>query len=127
VRGGKVKGGRGGGRRPYGASYQVMKREGERQTAEKYSVSNCTHVMYTLWKKPFCFSFPPENSRIKNRKSRCRYQNNLSAAHRVFLNYPCQKSYGRPKNPGQKQQISPENPGLLVSGGRLFTFPCRKR
>ncbi len=46
-------------------------------------------------KKPFCFSFPPENSRIKDRKSRCRYQNNLPAAHRVFLNYPCQKSYSR--------------------------------
>jgi hypothetical protein len=27
--------------------------------------------------------------------SRCRYQNNLPAAHRVFLNCPCQKSYGR--------------------------------
>ncbi len=49
----------------------------------------------SLWKKPFCFSFPPENSRIKDRKSSCQYQNNLSAAHRVFLNYPCQKSYGR--------------------------------
>jgi hypothetical protein len=49
---------------------------------------------YTL-KKPFCFSFPPENSRIKDRKSRCQYQNNLLAAHRVFLNYPCQKSYSR--------------------------------
>ncbi len=46
----------------------------------------------TLWKKPFCFSFPPENSRIKDRKSRFRYQNNLPAAHRVFLNYPCQKA-----------------------------------
>jgi hypothetical protein len=40
-------------------------------------------------------SFPPENSRIKDRKSRCRYQNNLTAAHRIFLNSPCQKSYGR--------------------------------
>jgi hypothetical protein len=39
-----------------------------------------------------CFSFPPENSRIKDRKSRCRYQNNLPAAHRVFLNYQCQKA-----------------------------------
>ncbi len=58
----------------------------------------CTWYRYSekaLWKKPFCFSFPPENSRIKNRKSRCRYQNNLPAAHTVFLNYPCQKSYGR--------------------------------
>jgi hypothetical protein len=33
----------------------------------------------------------------------------------------------QPENPSQKQQIRPENPGLLVSGGRLFTFPCRKR
>jgi hypothetical protein len=46
-------------------------------------------------KKPFCFSFPPENYRIKDRKSRCRYQNNLPAAHSVFLNSLCQKSYGR--------------------------------
>ena len=44
------------------------------------------------WKKPFCFSFPPENSRIKDRKSRCRYQNNLPVTHTVFLNYPCQKA-----------------------------------
>jgi hypothetical protein len=28
-----------------------------------------------------------------------------------------------PEIPGQKLQIRPENPGLLVSGGRLFTFP----
>ncbi len=49
----------------------------------------------TLWKKPFCFIFPPENSRIKERKSRCWYQNNLPAAYRDFLNSPCQKSYGR--------------------------------
>ncbi len=49
----------------------------------------------TLWKNPFCFSFLPENSRIKDRNSHCRYQNNLPAAHTVFLNHPCQKSYGR--------------------------------
>jgi hypothetical protein len=30
-----------------------------------------------------------------DRNSRCRYQNNLPAAHRVFFNCPCQKSYGR--------------------------------
>jgi hypothetical protein len=33
----------------------------------------------------------------------------------------------RPENSGQTQQIQPENYGLLVSGGILFTFPCRKR
>jgi hypothetical protein len=36
---------------------------------------------------------------MKDRKSRCRYKNNLPAAHRVFLNYPCQKSYGRKSLP----------------------------
>ncbi len=66
---------------------------------------------YTV-KKPFCFSFPPENSCIRNRKSRCRYQNNLPAAHGVFLNYPCQEATAGKS--GQKQQIRPEIPGLLV-------------
>ncbi len=32
----------------------------------------------------------------------------------------------RTENPGQKLPIRPENPGLLVPGGRLFTFPCLK-
>jgi hypothetical protein len=32
----------------------------------------------------------------------------------------------RPENPGQKLPIRPENTGLLVPGGRLFTFPCLK-
>ncbi len=41
----------------------------------------------SLWKKPF-FGFPSENSLIKDRKSRCRYQNNLPAAYRVFLKSP---------------------------------------
>jgi hypothetical protein len=57
--------------------------------------SNLLIWIHTLWKKPFCFSLSPENSRIKDRNSRCRYQNNLPAAHTVFLNHPCQKSYGR--------------------------------
>jgi hypothetical protein len=32
-------------------------------------------------KKSFCFSFQPENFRVKDRKYRCQYQNNLPAAH----------------------------------------------
>ncbi len=60
-----------------------------------------------------CFSFPPENSHIKDRKSRCRYQNNLPDAHRDFFKLPMPEKL-RPENPGQKQQIRPENPGLLV-------------
>jgi hypothetical protein len=31
-----------------------------------------------------------------------------------------------PENTGQKPQIQPNNIGLLVPGGILFTFPCRK-
>jgi hypothetical protein len=68
-----------------------------------------------------------------DRKSRCRYQNNLPAAHRVFLNYPCQKSYcrkipARNNRYGRKiqafwylvfyiplpEKIRPENPGKLL-------------
>ncbi len=67
---------------------------------------------YTV-KKAFCFSFLPKNSCIKDRKSRCRYQNNLPAAHRVFLKLPMPEKLW-PENPGQKQQIRPENPSLLV-------------
>jgi hypothetical protein len=76
----------------------------------------CSQEPYTLWKKPFCFSFPPENSRIRDRNSCCRYQNNLPAAHRVFLNYPCQKSYGR-KIPARNN----------IYGQKIPVFLCQKR
>ncbi len=86
---------------------------------DEAGVSYEGNVGGTLWKKPFCFSFPPENSRSKDRNSRCRYQNNLPAAHTVFLNYPCQKSYGRKiparnnrygrKIPASNYLIRPEN------------------
>ncbi len=88
---------------------------------------HCSHVLATfvckqnicfrtLWKKPFCFSFPPENSRIKDRNSRCRYQNNLPAAHTVFLNHPCQKSYGR-KMPARNNRY----------GRKIPAFWCQER
>ncbi len=93
------------------------------------SVRICS-LAVTLWKKPFCFSFPPENSRIKDRKSRRRYQNNLPAANRVFFNCPCQKSYGR-KIPAGKSR--PENPGRKIPAGnntygrKIPAFWCQKR
>ncbi len=65
-------------------------------------------------KKPFCFSFPPENSRIKDRKSRCQYQNHLPAAHRVFWNSPCQKSYGR-KIPASNYRYRRKIPRLVTA------------
>ncbi len=71
---------------------------------------------HALWKKPFCFSFPPENFRVKDRNSRCRYQNNLPASHTVFLNHPCQKSYGR--------KISDRNNRY---GRKILAFWCQKR
>ncbi len=73
-------------------------------------------MLSTLWKKPFCFSFPPENSRIKDRNSRYRYQKNLPAAHTVFLNHPCQKSYGR-KIPARNNRY----------GRKIPAFWCQKR
>ncbi len=57
-----------------------------RQTTSLSDPLAMLYTYTTLWKKPFCFSFPPENSRIKDRNSHCRYQNNLPAAQRVFLN-----------------------------------------
>jgi hypothetical protein len=78
-------------------------------------------IRYTV-KKPFCFSFPSENSLIKDRKFRCRYQNNLPDAYIVFIQYPMPEKLW-PENPGQKLQIRLENLGFLVSGGKLFTFP----
>ncbi len=51
--------------------------------------------MSTLWKKPFCFSFPPENSRIKDL---IRPENSAASN--------C--SYGR-KIPASNYQIRPEN------------------
>ncbi len=77
---------------------------------------NSSCFIYTLWKKPFCFSFPPENSRIMDRNSRCRYQNNLPGAHRVFLKCPCQKSYGR-KIPARNNRY----------GQKIPAFWCQKR
>ncbi len=65
-------------------------------------------------KKAFCCSFPPENSCIKDIKSRCIYQNNVPAAHRVFLNYPCQKSYDR-KIPARNNRYGRKIP---ASGAR---------
>ncbi len=78
-----------------------------------------------LCKKPFCFSFPPENSRIKERKSRCRYQNNLPAAHRVFLNYPCQKSYGR-KIQARNNRFSRKIPAFWYLKGDFLHSRARK-
>ncbi len=72
--------------------------------------------IHAMWKKPFCFSFPPENSRIEDRKSHCRYQNNLPAAHTVFLNYPSQKSYGR-KIPARNNRY----------GRKIPAFWCQER
>jgi hypothetical protein len=43
----------------------------------------------------------------------------------IDLKFPMPEKL-RPENPGQKLQIRPENPSLLVPGGRLFTFPCLK-
>jgi hypothetical protein len=61
-------------------------------------------------KKAFCFSFPPENSHIKDRKSRCQYQNNL------LLKLPMPEKL-RPENPGQKLKIRPEIAAFLSQEG----------
>jgi hypothetical protein len=54
--------------------------------------------LHALCKKPFCFSFPSENSLIKDRKSRCRNQNNLPAARRVFFTIPHARKVGAEKS-----------------------------
>jgi hypothetical protein len=69
--------------------------------------NNCKNL------KPPYFSLP---STFKDRKSRCRYKNNLPVAHRVFLNYPCQKGYGR-KIPARNKRYNRKIPA----------FWCQKR
>ncbi len=64
-----------------------------------YSVSAEYHsapsTQYTLWKKPFCFSFPSENSITKDWQSRCWYQKIFPATHRSFSHSPMsEKSSG---------------------------------
>ncbi len=66
-----------------------------RNLVEEHGPTKVHTYTPSLWKKPFCFSLPPENSHIKDQKSCCWYQKNLPATHRVFLNSPCQKSYGQ--------------------------------
>jgi hypothetical protein len=80
------------------------------QREERYIYSKL--VLTSHCEKSLFFSFPPENSRIKDRKSRCRYQNNLPAAHRVFLNYPCQKATA-----GKSQPETTDTAGKSRSSG----------
>ncbi len=49
-------------------------------------------MKYTV-KKPFCFSFPPENSIAKDWKSSCWYQEIFLATHRSYLHSPWPKIF----------------------------------
>jgi hypothetical protein len=78
---------------------------------------------YTV-KKAFFFSFPPENSRIKDRKSRCETRTICLRPIEFFKIPHARKATAGKSRP--KPQIQPENPGLLGPGGILFIFPCLK-
>ncbi len=82
------------------------------------SIVQSYHYHYTVI-KAFLFQFPARKFPYWGLKIPLSIQE-------PFLKLPMPEKL-LPENPGQKQQIRPENPVLLVSGGRLFVFPCRKR
>ncbi len=67
----------------------------------------------TLWKKPFCLSFPPENSIAKDWKSSCWYQEIFPATHGSYLHSPWPKIF---LVPGRR-------PFAFTNAGKVFRSP----